>query len=159
MRFRFSLFTMLITAVIVSIGLWMSQSTVTIIQLSTRDLSLRWITYREWFGGIVRGPEINTAKSSTALSRFLTKNGWVRPADPNDDDEYETARYIDSHGGSGGPLRLLYSNLYRDHSGEYWIKWSRDRPETAAEFWRSLISLLKANRFDEATMMLGDARQ
>jgi hypothetical protein len=141
-----------------AIALWMTQSTDTIIQLSTRDLSLRRITYREWFGGIFSGPEISRRNSSTALSRFLTKNGWPEPAHPNDQDEYETARSIHLRGGSG-PVKLLYRDLYRDHSGEYWIQWSRDHPETAPEFWRSLLSHLKANRIDEATMMVKDAQQ
>jgi len=164
-RFRFSIRFLLLVTFLVATALWVSKTQITVVQISSNDLSLRYLKGTGFLGF---GRDANsftvTEHSSTDLSQFLSDRGWAMPGQFPEDMSYYTVKHLDSHGRYGrGPAHLLYRNLYSAGSGRFWIKWSEKNPKLADKHWRAFFQLLtssrRSDRYGKTILLLGGIKE
>lgn len=157
MKLKYSIVSILLLTALVAVALWASISKATDLQMSTCDLSVRDLVYRQWFGHAIGTKPVANLKRQTQLSRYITKKGWaISP--PGKEATYIAVSRTEPMGDvRNGPAKLLYSKLYGAKPDDYWTKWSLTRQEIAETFWPKILALVNAGRLDEAAMLLGFA--
>jgi len=107
-----------------------------------------FVVWRIPFTGVAFSPVFREETQSSPLGQFLREKQWWNTGQTAGSSGWLVAREISVRGDAAADADLLRTLLQSDRDTEQeWIRWSREHPDRAAQFWPAVASQVGKDRY------------